>query len=109
MIGSERLRSCPDSRPSMSNSSALAVSHPWGKVMGLAGQPAILERLGARIIEKTIPVIDFAPMLTREFQQRRVQLMKLFQQFVAGFCVLLFCAFLLSAQDGATLYKKSCA
>ena len=36
-IGSERLRSCPDSRPSMSNSSALAVSHPWGKVMGTRG------------------------------------------------------------------------
>jgi polyvinyl alcohol dehydrogenase (cytochrome) len=54
-------------------------------------------------------VIDFATMLTREFQQLRDQLMKLFQRFVAGSCVLLFCASLLSAQDGATLYKKSCA
>ena len=35
--------------------------------------------------------------------------MWLLQRCVANSCVLLFCASLLSAQDGATLYKKTCA
>ena len=35
--------------------------------------------------------------------------MRLFQPCVASSCLLLFCASLLSAQDGATLYKRTCA